>query len=150
VKVLSVALLFCTGVTAGVLFAVALSVVPAFLALPSDRYVQAHKLIGRYFDRVMPPTVVAATVIGVVLALSTVDPLVRGLFALGALLLLGVSVVSQFGNVPINRRVKALPGGAVPEDWADPRRRWRAWHGLRTAFALIALLVNGSAVVLLG
>jgi uncharacterized membrane protein len=149
-KVLSVALLFCTGVTAGVLFAVALSVVPAFLALPPDRYVQAHKLIGRYFDRVMPPTVAGATVIGVVLALSTADTLVRGLFALGAVLLLGVSVVSQFGNVPINRRVKALPAGTVPEDWADPRRRWQVWHGLRTAFALIALLVNGSAVVLLG
>jgi hypothetical protein len=108
---LSVLLLFCSGLTAGVLFAVALSVVPAFLAMPADRYVQAHKLIGRYFDRVMPPTVGIAALTGIVLALSTADGVARSLFLLGAALHLGVSVVSQFGNVPINRRVKALPAG---------------------------------------
>jgi uncharacterized membrane protein len=147
-KPLSVLLLFCTGLTAGVLFAVALSVVPAFLAMPADSYVQAHKLIGRYFDRVMPPTVVVAALTGTVLAVSTVDSVARWLFVLGAALHVGVSAVSQFGNVPINRRVKALPAGTVPDGWVDPRRRWQAFHALRTAFALTALLVNGCAVVL--
>lgn len=144
----TLAVLVFSGVTAGVLFCVALSVVPAFLALPPDRYVQTHRLIGRRFDHVMPPMVVASTLCDLVLALNATDATHRLLFGAGALLQLGVSVVSQFGNVPINRRVKSLSPDAIPAGWRDPRRRWRGWHLLRTSFALLALVANAAAIVL--
>ncbi len=147
---LTIAVLVFSGVTAGVLFCVALSVVPAFLDLPADRYVQMHKAVGRRFDHVMPPMVIASALFDIALAVHAAGAAERSLFAAGGLLLLGVSLVSQFGNVPINRRVKGLPDGALPAGWRDPRRRWRGWHLLRTAFAIAALTLNASAVVLAG
>ncbi|MBO0866946.1 MAG: DUF1772 domain-containing protein [Micromonosporaceae bacterium] len=140
----STALLVLSGVTAGVLFAVALSVVPAFLALEPAQYVQTHQLVGRRFDRVMPPAVLSSVLLATGLAAATGQPL----YGLGAALSLGVSLVSQFGNVPINRRVKKLDPSAIPADWSDPRLRWRRWHHLRTSSALLALLANAAATAL--
>ncbi|WP_280634814.1 hypothetical protein [Streptomyces oryzae] len=38
---------------------------------------------------------------------------------------------------------------ALPDDWEDPRPLWRCWHLLRTALALVALLLNAAAVTAL-
>ncbi|RSM44878.1 DUF1772 domain-containing protein [Amycolatopsis balhimycina DSM 5908] len=127
-----------SGLTAGVLLAVAVSLVPVFLSLPPAHYVRAHKVAGRYFDRFMPPTVVVTALVDVVLAVRTGGVL----FAAAAAALVGVSVVSQFGNVPVNRAVRALPDGSVPVGWPDPRQRWQRLHWCRTTFALIALVLN--------
>lgn len=146
--VLSVVVLVGCGIVAGVLFAVALSVVPAFLALPPDGYVKTHQLIGRHFDKVMPPLVGLCVVADVILAVRADGPAHRAPFVAAAVLLAGVSLVSQFGNVPINRTVKAQSASALPEGWLDPRPRWRAWHLLRTTLSLLAIVVNACAVVL--
>jgi uncharacterized membrane protein len=145
--VLGVALLLGAGTAAGVLFSVALSVVPAFLAMPADRYVEAHKLIGRRFDHIMPPTVLACVALDVIFAVRVAGAPARPLFLLAALLSVGVAVVSQFGNVPINRQVKALPAGQVPAGWDDPRRRWRAYHLIRTVFAVGGLVASAFALL---
>ncbi|MEU5210199.1 DUF1772 domain-containing protein [Streptomyces sp. NPDC020742] len=143
---LSIAVLVGCGVVAGVLFAVALSVVPAFLAMPPADYVRVHQLVGRHFDKVMPPLVLCSVAADIALAVPASGA--RGLYLTGALLLAGVSVVSQFGNVPINRRVKALTPTRLPADWQDLRPRWRTLHLLRTALALLAALANACAAVL--
>ncbi|MCO1580354.1 DUF1772 domain-containing protein [Crossiella sp. SN42] len=139
---LEVLVLTGSGLTAGVLFAVAISVVPMFLALPPADYVAVHRLVGRHFDRVMPPVVLLSALGGLVLAGRTGE--LAHLAA--ALCLAGVSAVSQLGNVPINRRVKSLAGQQLPVRWVDPRRRWRGWHLLRTGLAVLALLLNAYAV----
>lgn len=144
-QVLVVVVLLGNGLVAGVLFAVALSVMPALIALPADRYVQTHKLLGRYYDRVMPFIVASAVIGDVVLALRGAPPSRIG-FAMAAVLLVGVMVVSQTRNVPINNRVKRLDPAAMPVDWDDPRLAWRNWNLLRTAFAVLALVTNASAV----
>ncbi|GHH72130.1 hypothetical protein GCM10017673_26730 [Streptosporangium violaceochromogenes] len=137
-----------SGLTAGVLFCVALSVVPALRALPPDRYVQTHKLLGRHYDPTMPLIVLTTAVADVLLAVVTSSTGPRSLFVIAAALMLGVSAVSHLCNVPINRRVKALNPAAIPEDWMDPRPLWRRWHLLRTALAVLALIVNAVAVAL--
>jgi hypothetical protein len=147
VVVIGVLVLVTGGTAAGVLFSVALSVVPAFVALAPDRYVEMHKLIGRRYDRVMPPMVAIAVAADVVLAVSTGSAASRVLFAFAALLGAGVMAVSQFGNVPINRQVKNLAPGAVPAGWQDPRSRWRALNLTRTSFAVLGLAVNACALV---
>jgi uncharacterized membrane protein len=144
---LGVAVLVGSGLTAGVLFSVALSVVPAFLGVPPERYVELHKLIGRRYDHVMPPLVVTWTLLDAVLAARAGDA-GRLLFGLAAVLGAGVAAVSQLGNVPINRRVKRIPAGPVPIGWADPRARWRALNLVRTYLAVLALAVNAGALVL--
>jgi hypothetical protein len=136
-----------SAITTGVLLAVAVSIVPVFLSLPAGRYVQVHKVAGRYFDRFMPPTVIATTVADIVLAVRARPPALA-LFALAALFLAGVSLVSQLGNVPINRVVKALPIGGPPGSWDDPRNRWRIFHLWRTGFAAAALVASLAALYL--
>ncbi|MET9778715.1 DUF1772 domain-containing protein [Streptomyces sp. NPDC006367] len=146
---LGVAALLGTGVTAGVLFAVALSVLPALFAMETGTYVYAHKLLGRNWDPTMPVIVLSSTLLDVVLAIVA-DGTARPLFVLAAALMLGVSGVSHLCNVPINRRVKAVTDPSVlPADWQDPRPLWRRWHLLRTTLAVVALAVTAAAVTTL-
>lgn len=147
VGVLAAAVAVTSGVVAGVLFAVALSVLPALRAMPTDRYIYTHKLIGRHWDPTMPVIVLGSTAVEVVLVFTAPDD-AAPLFAVGAVLLLVVSVVSHYCNVPINRRVKSVDPEAVPENWTDPRPLWRRWHLLRTVVAVVAATVNAAALAL--
>ncbi|MEV7859174.1 DUF1772 domain-containing protein [Streptomyces hirsutus] len=145
-EVLGVAALIGSGLTAGVLFAVALSVLPALFAMETGTYVYAHRLLGRNWDPTMPVIVLSSTLADGVLAVAATGT-ARPLFAAGAVLLLGVSGVSHLCNVPINRRVKAITDpAALPPDWEDPRPLWRRYHYLRTALAVLALTVNAAAL----
>jgi len=145
----AVAAVLGSGVVAGVLFAVALSVLPALFAMPADRYVYAHQLLGRNWDPTMPIIVLGSLASDIVLATLVPAGPARVLFIAAAVLLLGVSVVSHFCNVPINRRVKGLDPDRIPAQWRDPRPLWRRWHLLRTALAMVALTVNALALMVL-
>lgn len=145
--VLRVLVLLGSGVTAGVLFAVALSVLPALSVMPADRYLYAHQLIGQYWDPTMPIIVLSSTVADLVLTVMVPAP-GAWLYAAGGALLLGVSVVSHFCNVPINRTVKVLDPDRIPAGWRDPRPLWRRWHRLRTVLALLALGTNATATLM--
>ncbi|WP_240135239.1 anthrone oxygenase family protein [Streptomyces sp. MUM 178J] len=148
--VLGTAVLLGSGVTAGVLFAVALSVLPALFAMETGTYVYAHKLLGRNWDPTMPVVVLTSTLLAGALAVTADDSAARVLFGVAAVLLLGVSAVSHLCNVPINRRVKAVENPEeLPADWEDPRPLWRRWHMLRTLLALLALVVNATAVTMI-
>ena len=142
-ELLAVVALVGSGVIAGVLFAVALSVLPALFAMPVERYVYTHQLIGRHWDPTMPIIVLSTTAVDTVLAVLGGS----ALYAAGAVLLLGVSVVSHFCNVPINRVVKSLDPERIPARWRDPRPLWRRWHVLRTVLAVLASTVTAFAAL---
>lgn len=144
--VLGVLVLLGSGLVAGVFFAVALSVLPALFAMPPDRYVYAHKLLGRNWDPAMPIIVLTSFALTVVLAVRAPTTGTRWAFAAVAVLLILVSIVSHWCNVPINRRVKDLDPDQIPDDWVDPRPLWRRWHYLRTSLAVVALVVTAGAV----
>jgi uncharacterized membrane protein len=147
--VLGVAALLGSGITAGVLFAVALSVVPALFAMDTGTYVYAHRLLGRNWDPTMPVIVLSSALADAALALLA-DGDAHVLFIVAAVLLVGVSAVSHLCNVPINRRVKAVTDPAdLPADWQDPRPLWRRWHLLRTTLAVLALVVTAAGVTAL-
>lgn len=143
--VLSIAVLVGTGIVAGVLFAVALSLVPAFASVPAPEYVRIHQLVGRNFDKVMPPLVGLCALSSAVLAVTDAEH--RALRISAVVFLAGVSLVSQFGNVPINKKVRRLSPDALPHDWHDPRPSWRTWHLLRTSLAILAVVVTACSVV---
>lgn len=149
IELLGVAAVIGSGIVAGVFFAVAVSVLPAVQTLPADRYVDLHRKLGEGYHPVMPLVVTVGVVADLVLIFATDGGTVRALFGVALLAMVGVQVVSQFGNVPINRKVHALDPADMPADWQDPRRPWRSWHRLRTAFALAALVTNALAVALL-
>ena len=144
--VLSVAVLVGSGTVAGVLFAVALSVVPALEAMPPSRYVYTLRLLGRNWDPTMPAIVLGSVVLDLVLtSLAGYSP-GRALFLVAAVLLLGVALVSHFCNVPINRRLREIDPDRMPVAWQDPRPTWRRWHLLRTTLSLLALAANATAI----
>lgn len=134
------------GTVAGVLFAVALSTLPALIAMPPGRYIYAHKLLGRNWDPTMPILVLASVALNVVLAALAATTAATVLFAAAAALLVGVSVVSHWCNVPINKQQRDIDPERMPADWHDPRPLWRRWHLLRTALAMLALILAASAV----
>jgi DNA-binding SARP family transcriptional activator/uncharacterized membrane protein len=144
-SVVCVVALVGAGVTAGVLLCVAISLVPGFIALPPDDYIAAHKLFGRYFDRIMPPIVVVTTLLVAALAALAASADAERIFIAGALCMLSISVISQSRNVPINRKVKRLE--TAPDDWQDPRSAWRNWHVLRTSMALIGMTLISVGIV---
>ncbi|ALG10906.1 DUF1772 domain-containing protein [Kibdelosporangium phytohabitans] len=148
VSTLGVLAVLGSGVTAGVLFAVALSVLPALFRMPPDRYVYSHKLIGRNWDPTMPLIVLGSTALDIALVFLVPGGTPRLIAVVGAVLMLGVSAVSHLCNVPINRQVKKTDPANVPVDWRDPRPLWRRWHLLRTVLAIVGLLCNAVLVVL--
>ncbi|GAA1858946.1 anthrone oxygenase family protein [Asanoa iriomotensis] len=148
-ELLGLTVIIGSGLTAGVLFAVALSVVPALRTMPPSTYVYVHQRIGRHWDPTMPLIVLGSTVVDLVLAFVVAEPAARLGFVVAAVLLLAVSVVSHFCNVPLNRTVKVLDPESIPVDWEDPRPIWRRWHLLRTGLAVLALAVNAFMVILL-
>lgn len=146
-QLLGVVQLVLCGVVAGVFVSVALSAVPAFAVLPPDRYVEVHRLLGKGYHPAMPVIVNVATGLDLVLAVLATSPARTALFVTGLVLLIGTQCVSHLRNVPINRTLAGLDVSRLPEDWVDPRARWRGWHYLRTALALCAVTVNAAALV---
>ena len=145
---LAVLALLGSGITAGVLFGVALSVTPALIAMPVPAYVDAHKKLGSRWDPTMPIIVLTTFLLDIVLAVTS-SGAATALYGTGAGLMLGVSAVSHLANVPINKQVKRLSPDDIPEDWQDPRLLWRNWNLLRTVFAGLALLLNALALTTL-
>lgn len=145
-ELLGVFVLLGNGLAAGVLFAVALSVVPAMAAMPPARYVYVHQLLGKNWDPTMPLIVLGTVLLDIALAAGSGTLPRRTLLGAAALLMLAVSVVSHFRNVPLNRRVKALDPAQLPPDWHDPRPAWRRWHLTRTTLAVTALALNAAAL----
>jgi len=148
-EALFVLALLGSGTVAGVLFAVALSTVPALAAMPPERYVYTHTLLGRNWDPTMPVIVLGSTLLDIALAVLVSGAAVRALIIGAAVCLLGVSVVSHFRNVPINKRVHRTDPEAIPAGWPDPRRVWRLWHLLRTVLAMVAFAANSVALTLI-
>ncbi|MER7394192.1 DUF1772 domain-containing protein [Streptomyces sp. NPDC000151] len=148
VETLSVLVLLGTGMVAGVLFAVAISVMPALIAMTPDRYVDTHKLLGKRYDRIMPFIVSGSVVVDAAFAVRAGETGPRVLFIAGALAMVGVAVVSQTRNVPINTRVKKTRPEDIGPGWDDPRAQWRDWHLLRTCFAVAGCALTAAAVVL--
>ncbi|WP_229896357.1 anthrone oxygenase family protein [Streptomyces cinerochromogenes] len=132
-----------TGTVTGIFVAVAVSVAPAMAAMERADYLRAHALLGKGYHPLMPILVNVVTLSGFALAWLAGPP-ARWLFPLASALLIGVQAVSHLGNVPINRSLGAL---AADGPWQDPRPLWRAWHRLRTALALLALLTDTVAVL---
>ncbi|WP_338484707.1 DUF1772 domain-containing protein [Streptomyces sp. SCSIO 75703] len=146
VEALSVLVLTGTGLVAGVLFAVAVSVMPALTAMTPERYVSTHILLGRRYDRIMPFVVTGSTAVDAGLAVR-VSGGPRLLFVAAALCMAGVAVVSQTRNVPINRTVKRTRPEDLGPGWRDPRPAWRDWHLVRTCLAIAGCVLTAAAVV---
>ncbi len=145
--ILTVVLLASTGIFAGGLVMVAAAIVPTFRALPPRAYVQLHQTLSHYVDRFMPATVLLSIVVG--LALTWLETgAVRALLLVGVFLAIAVAIISQFGNVPLNRKVRSWNPEAPPPETRDVVERWRRLHLLRTCAGVLAMGLFVVAAVL--
>ncbi|MCW3840376.1 DUF1772 domain-containing protein [Micromonospora yasonensis] len=149
VGTLSVAVLVTTGLIAGVFFDVAIALVPAFFKMPRSRFVYVNNKLVDGYHPTMPILCSSTVLVNLGLAVLTPAPS-RWLFLAGTLLIVGTMFVSEFGNMRINRRLLKDDPENLPRGWSDPRRRWRGFHLARTALALLAVVVNATAVALVG
>ncbi|MEU4831064.1 DUF1772 domain-containing protein [Streptosporangium sp. NPDC023615] len=136
--------LLANGLAAGVLLGTQMGGWPLLDSLPPDRYVHAHAFFSTRFDPFMPICLIVTTLGDLALGLLAGSTVARALYLVAAALCLGTITISLTKNVPVNRWVRALDPGNLPEDFAerDPRRHWGTWNRVRTALSVLALLVN--------
>ncbi|MBE1530519.1 DUF1772 domain-containing protein [Actinomadura algeriensis] len=134
------------GLCAGVLVGSMLGVVPYYRTLSEGDYIRAHAFsVGRYDP--FQPICLLITVAADVAAAVAADGAARLLCASAAALAAAVIAVTLTRNLPMNRRIRRVDPDAPAGFRAGPfLRRWAAWHALRTALAVLALLVNAAAV----
>ncbi|OEV13705.1 putative membrane protein [Streptomyces sp. Amel2xB2] len=138
-----------SGIVTGTFFAVAVSVFPVLMAMPPQQYVQTQRRLGEGYHPVMPVIVSTVLVGDVLLAVFADTGRLRLVYVAAAVLFLAVPLISQYGNLPLNKAIQAADRHGVPEDWADPRPGWRRWHLIRSVFAVVALVLNVLAAAVL-
>lgn len=145
---LRIVVLTCSGIVAGVFFAVTVSVVPALAALPAGRYVEVHRMLGKGYHPTMP--LIVMLVLAGDLALAFVAPATVpvALPVTAMVLQVGVQAVSHLGNERLNRSVRTADPDVLGPAWTDPRQAWRRWHLIRTALALAVFVINGIVAVI--
>ncbi|KNB51254.1 DUF1772 domain-containing protein [Streptomyces caatingaensis] len=131
-----------TGTVAGTFFAVAVSVFPALMTMPPQQYVQTQRRLGEGYHPVMPIVVSSVLVGDALLAVFADSGLLRAVYAAAVGLFLAVPLISQYGNLPLNKAIQAADRNGVPESWDDPRPGWRKWHLIRSVFAFLVLILN--------
>jgi uncharacterized membrane protein len=132
--------LLSTGLLAGALGYGAVNVVQTFKAVPLDVRLTFHTALMRMNGPVVQTTMGLALASSVLLA-----ALIRNrprLLAAGAGALVLVSfLVTRFGNVPINAKIKVWAVTSVPVDHAEVLRRWEMFNVVRTVAALAAFVL---------
>ncbi len=87
---------------------------------------------------VLQPLAFLGTLVSTVLAWD--DPPGSYFLGLATLSLLGTALVTRFGHIPINQRVKEWKPTELPPDAAAVQQRWWRLHIARTALLLIGLI----------
>lgn len=139
------------GLAAGVLVGTQLGGWPLLVALPPERYVQAHAFLATRYDPFMPACLVGTALGDVLLTVLAPSTGPRVLFALAAVFAASTVAISIVKNVPVNRWIRTIDPDLLPDDFADhdPRRSWGTWNQARTGLAVLALLVNCTALAAL-
>lgn len=133
--------LFTAGLVTGTAVVFQVCVVPIMRSWAPDRSLALH----RDFAVVADPDVFIKPS-GALSLLSALLALILGhhhgaasvvLTIAGLVAFIGVAVISEAINVPVNRWAAKWSGETLPEEYAARRQRWEAAHLWRTLLALI-------------
>lgn len=144
------------GLMAGTYLAFTGFIMRSFASLPVAQGVAAmnainHIILKSSFMPLFFGSTGVFAALGVVGAWHWGEPGAGGAVAAGLVYVVGMFVVTAFGNVPLNNRLARVGGhGAETEPaWADYLTRWTRWNTLRavastTAFALCIVVLVGN------
>ncbi|MFE2143419.1 DUF1772 domain-containing protein [Streptomyces sp. NPDC059456] len=143
VRVLRALALFSTGLLAGAFGYGAANLVPTFNAVPIGMRLDFHAELMKTNGITMQATMAVSALSTLALA-TAVRGRVRVLTGAAGLLTVSSFLITRFGNVPINGRIKEWAAGAPPPDHAEVLRRWELFNDARTATAVLgfALLIT--------
>jgi uncharacterized membrane protein len=129
---------FCGGIATGTWVVTQMALLPMRREL-SERAIQLHVTTSRDIDRYQPLCTGIATFSGLlVLVLDLAPDRTSTLWmGLGFAGMFGAAVVSLLGNMPINRRIAAIPAGTVPLEYADLQKKWARGNLARTLMGLV-------------
>lgn len=138
--------LLCTGLLAGAFFYGWVTVAPAYQYVPIDVHLRFRTVLMMVNAPVMQTLMLTA-----IIACLTLAVLSRGwhrtVAAAAATMALTSLLVTRFGNVPINYRIKSWSVYAPPADHLELLQRWDSYHGIRTATAVLAFALLLIALV---
>jgi hypothetical protein len=135
--------LFCAALIVGALVIMQHSIVPIMRKWPEQLSLRLHRDIIEVNPDIYIRPCGAVSLITAVLALvvgHNVPTASVVLTLAGVALLVGVAVVSEALNQPINRRMRDLPDAQPPPDYLQTRDRWMAAHLLRTVLGVAGLV----------
>ncbi|PSJ27402.1 DUF1772 domain-containing protein [Streptosporangium nondiastaticum] len=137
-RILQALSLFSTGLLAGAFAYGAANLVPTFNAVPIDMRLDFHTALMKMNGITMQATmaVSALTTLGLAASERGRARVIAG--AAGALVVASF-LITRFGNVPINGRIKQWAATAPPDGYAEVLRRWELFNDARTLTAAIAL-----------
>jgi uncharacterized membrane protein len=143
--------LLTSGIVAGVLLGGEMGIVPFFMTLPAERYVQAHSFVAGRYDPFQPICLLIAAICDAVLVATAPVTAARVVCAAGIVVALSVAAVSRSRTAPMGRWLKTLNPDRLPADFKSEefRQRWGWWNRTRTGLALLTLLCNVVAAALL-
>ncbi|MGW1769473.1 anthrone oxygenase family protein [Streptomyces sp. NPDC002073] len=134
--------LLSTGALAGAFGYGAANLVPTFDAVPLEMRLSFHARLMEMNGITMQGAMGLSALSAATLAAMTRGT-ARWLAGGAGLLVLASFLITRFGNVPINGRIKEWAVTTAPVDHAEILDRWEAFNQARTgtAFAAFALLI---------
>jgi uncharacterized membrane protein len=135
--------LLSTGLLAGAFGYGAANLVPTFNSVPIGMRLDFHTELMRMNGITVQGAMAVSTLSSLTLAVLT-----RALAGAACTLTLASFLITRFGNVPINGRIKQWAATAPPADHAEILRRWELFNNARTltavaAFVILAVLALG-------
>ncbi|MFI0812097.1 DUF1772 domain-containing protein [Streptomyces echinatus] len=149
-RLLQALALFSTGLLSGAFGYGAANLVPTFNAVPIGMRLDFHAELMKMNGITMQATMAVSALSTLALAAS-VRGRARVLAGVAGFLAVSSFLITRFGNVPINGRIKQWAATAPPPDHAEILRRWELCNDARTATAglafglLIALTLRRSS-----
>ncbi|MEV8097487.1 DUF1772 domain-containing protein [Kitasatospora sp. NPDC085879] len=137
--------LFSTGLLAGAFGYGAANLVPTFNTVPIDMRLDFHTALMA-MNGITMQGAMAVSAIGSFALAAAERGRERALAGAAGLLVVLSFLITRFGNVPINGRIKQWAATAPPPDHAELLHRWELFNDLRTltavtAFGFLVLLV---------
>jgi uncharacterized membrane protein len=132
--------LLSTGLLAGTFGYGAVNLVTTFNVVPLDVRLTFHSALMRVNGPVVQSTMALAALSTIALAVLVRDR-TRLPAAVAGLLVVTSFLVTRFGNVPINGRIKEWAVTTPPADYAEILDRWEAFNLVRTLAGLAAFVL---------
>ncbi|NUS72114.1 MAG: DUF1772 domain-containing protein [Corynebacteriales bacterium] len=139
--------LLSTGLLAGTFVYGAVNLVAAFNDVPLQTRLTFHTSLMR-MNGIVVQTFMGTAIISAILLCIFSRGADRYLALAASVLASAALLITRFGNVPINRKIREWSTGAIPSNHATILERWEMFNNMRTAAGVLAFICVIAIVLL--